>query len=150
MPTSKPRITITLSGHAHSVLSSLAHAQKVSMSSIVVDLIDTTLPVLEKLAEVLVNAALAPQSVLDDLRRSMDEAQSDMLAAESSVVSQFENLRKVAAGARAGDASAAPAGALEEPRPPTSNRGVRITSPRAKIATIPPMKRGEKHGRSQK
>ena len=150
MPTNKPRITITLSDHAHSVLSTLAHAQKVSMSSIVVDLVDTTLPVLEKLAEVLVNAALAPQSVLDDLRRSMAEAETEMSHHGDRVVAQLDLLRDVASGARVGDALAAPARAPALSRPPTSNRGVRIPPPASKIEQISPMKRSEKHGRSQK
>jgi hypothetical protein len=150
MPTKKPRITITLSDHAYSVLTNLAQAQKVSMSSIVVDLVDTTLPVLEKLSDVLVNAALAPQSVLDDLRRSMSEAEDEMTHHGNSVVAQLDLLRDIAAGARVGDALAAPARVPAVPRPPTSNRGVRIPPPASKIEQISPMKRSEKHGRSQK
>jgi len=150
MPTAKPRITITLSEKAHYVLSTLSQVQKVSMSSIVVDLLDTTLPVLEKLADVLNNAALAPQSVLDDLRRTMEEAHGDLESAKSGVLEHLENIREVSGGAPAGDALASPAGVPPAPKPPTSNRGVRITSPRVKIDTIPPMKRREKNGRAEK
>lgn len=150
MPTAKPRITITLSEHAHAVLSSLAVAQKVSMSSIVVDLVDTTLPVLERLVQVLQNAAEAPQSVLDELRRSMAFAESDLVGIQDTVMGKLDDLVSGSGGARAGDALAAPARVLPAVRPPTSNRGVRNTSPTSKIQQIPPMKKGEKHGRAEK
>lgn len=150
MPTAKPRITITLSEHAHAVLSGLASAQKVSMSSIVVDLVDTTLPVLERLSEVLSNAAIAPQSVLDDLRHSMELAHSHAMEAQASAMGQLDLVVAGSAGAPVGDALASPAGVPALARPPTSNRGVRITSPRAKLAPISPMKKGEKNGRAEK
>jgi uncharacterized protein (DUF1778 family) len=67
MPTSKPRITLTISEQQHELLQSLADLQKVSMSSIVVDLLDTTMPVLARLVSILKSAAEAPQSVLDEL-----------------------------------------------------------------------------------
>ena len=70
MPTSKPRITLTISEQQHALLQSLAELQKVSMSSIVVDLLDTTMPVLTRLVSILKSAAEAPQSVLDELRQA--------------------------------------------------------------------------------
>jgi hypothetical protein len=75
MPTAKPRITITLTDEQHAILSSLSSLQKVSMSSIVVDLLDTTLPVLQRLAGILSNAANAPQELLDELRRTAESAE---------------------------------------------------------------------------
>lgn len=193
MPTVKPRITITLTDHQHAVLSSLATVQKVSMSSIVVDLVDATLPVLERLASVLQNAANAPQSVLDDLRRSLASAEQDTVGMSSDVMGQLDLLVEASGGGaavrdaaaaraavpdsyttegmdwwnsideddramwlrRAGSASASDAfaafkRAAAKGRPPTSNRGVRITSPNAKMAPISPMKKGDKNGRAEK
>lgn len=150
MPTAKPRITITLSEHAHFILSSLAVAQKVSMSSIVVDLVDTTLPVLERLVQVLNNAAVAPQSVLDELRRSMAFAEDDLIGMQNTVMGKLDDLVSGSGGAPAGDALAPPAGAPPRVRPPTTNRGVRNTSPTSKIQQISPMKKGEKNGRAEK
>lgn len=150
MPTAKPRITITLTEHAHAVLSTLAAAQKVSMSSIVVDLVDTTLPVLERLAQVLQNAAVAPQSVLDELRRTMVTAEGDLIGMQDTVLGKLDDLVLGSGGARAGDAIAAPARVPPAVRPPTSNRGVRNTSPTSKIPQISPMKKGEKNGRAEK
>jgi hypothetical protein len=150
MPTAKPRITITLTDHQHSVLSTLAQAQKVSMSSIVVDLVDTTLPVLERLSAILQNAADAPQSVLDNLRRSLSSAETDTAEISSQVMGQLDLLADVAAGGRSRGALATRGRALAAAKPPTSNRGVRITSPTSKIGSISPMKKGEKNGRAEK
>jgi hypothetical protein len=150
MPTNKPRITITLTDQQHAVLSALSQVQKVSMSSIVVDLLDTTVPVLERLLQVLQNAADAPQSVLEDLRRSMASAESEMQGSKNAVMGQLDLLVAESGGDRAGDALASPARALPAAKPPTSNRGVRNMSPASKIDQISPMKKGEKNGRAEK
>lgn len=146
MPTAKPRITITLTDQQHAVLSSLASVQKVSMSSIVVDLLETTIPVLERLAGVLHNASTAPQAVLDQIKLTAETAEADMLDLGASALRQLDLLEQAAAGRVPGDARSEAPGA----KPPTSNRGVRITSPRPKIGPISPMKKGEKNGRAQK
>lgn len=130
------------------------------MSSIVVDLIDTTLPVLERLAIVLKNAADAPQSVLDDLKKSLESAESDALASQENVMGNLDLFVSISGkgsepaqprpeGARV-PARSRSADAVEKVRPPTSNRGVRIIPPTSNIEQISPMKRSEKHGRSQK
>lgn len=146
MPTAKPRITITLTDQHHAVLSALAALQKVSMSSIVVELLDTTLPVLERLAGVLENAANAPQAVLDQIKNTALSAEADLANAHSSVFRQLDLLEKSSSAQVPGDARSEAPGT----KPPTSNRGVRITSPNAKIATISPMKKGDKNGCAEK
>lgn len=149
MPTAKPRITITLTEHQHFVLSKLSGLQRASMSSIVVDLLDTTLPVFERLVGVLDNAASAPQNVLDELRRSAQTAEAQVVEMGSSISGLLEELVKRASR----EDSTAPEGRREasrEAKPPTSNRGVRITSPQPKFASNSPMKKGEKHGRVEK
>lgn len=148
MPTVKPRITITLTEQQHAVLSSLAGLQRVSMSSIVVDLLDTTLPVLERLAGVLHNASTAPQHVLDELRRTAHSAENELSGIGPSVMGLLDEMVDLSS---APDSTATGRReAVAEDRPPTSNRGVRNTVPASKIAHISPMKKGEKHGRSQK
>jgi len=146
VPTAKPRITITLSDRQHELLSALSSLQKVSMSSIVVDLLDSTLPVLERLTAVLQNAANAPQAVLDQLKLSAQSAEDDVTGIQGSMLEQLDLLVHASEGSVPGATRSGVPGA----KPPTSNRGVRITSPRAKIATISPMKKGEKNGRAQK
>lgn len=149
MPTAKPRITITLTEQQHDVLMTLAHIQKVSMSSIVVDLVETTLPVLSRLAEVLKNAADAPQSVRDEIRKSAERAESDMAGHGHTMLEQLDFLVAASSGAGVRE-QPAPEVAAKTERPPTSNRGVRNTSPRAKIESISPMKKARKTGGSKK
>jgi hypothetical protein len=141
MPTAKPRITITLSDEQHVTLQSLAQVQGVSMSSIVVDLLDTTLPVLKRLTEVLKNASEAPQAVLDGLKATLDDAEASMLGHGSAAMSQLDLLVQMSGGGGAGDAASAEApAAAPEGRPPTSNRGVRIVPPESKNRLISPSK----------
>lgn len=141
MPTAKPRITITLSDEQHVTLQSLAQVQGVSMSSIVVDLLDTTLPVLQRLTEVLRNASEAPQAVLDGLKASLDSAQGQMLGHGEAAMSQLDLLVQMSAGAESVD-TAAPgvSEAVPKVRPPTSNRGVRNVPPTSKNLPIFPSK----------
>jgi hypothetical protein len=146
MPTAKPRITITLTDQQHALLSSLSDLQKVSMSSIVVDLLEATVPVLERLTAVLHNAANAPQAVLDQLKRSAQTAEDDVSGLQGSMLKQLDLLVEESVGTVPGATRSGARGA----KPPTSNRGVRITSPQPKIAPISPMKKGEKNGRAHK
>ena len=141
MPTAKPRITITLSDEQHSTLQSLAQVQGVSMSSIVVDLLDTTLPVLQRLTEVLKNASEAPQAVLDELKASMDNAEADMVGHGASVLNQLDLLVGLSGGAGAdAAASGREAAPATTAGPPSSNRGVRNVPPTSKNRSIPPSK----------
>ena len=149
MPTAKPRITITLTEQQHSVLSTLAGLQKVSMSSIVVDLVDTTLPVLERLTRILSNAATAPQDLLDELRRTAESAENEVSGMPGHVLGLLDELEELSLPT-VSTATVGRRDAAGRDGPPTSNRGVRITAPASKIAHISPMKKGEKHGRSQK
>jgi hypothetical protein len=145
VPTAKPRITITLTDRQHELLSALSLLQKVSMSSIVVDLLETTVPVLERLTAVLQNAANAPQAVLDQLKLSAQSAEDDLNGMQGSMLRQLDLLVESSVSVPGAPRSGAPGA-----KPPTSNRGVRITSPRAKIGPISPMKKGEKNGRAEK
>ena len=148
MPTAKPRITITLTEQQHSILSTLAGLQKVSMSSIVVDLLDTTLPVLQRLTSILSNAATAPKDLLDELRRTAESAENEVAGMPAHVLGLLDEMEELSSVRT--DSKRSAAEVRTEDGPPTSNRGVRITVPASKIAHISPMKKGEKHGRSQK
>jgi hypothetical protein len=119
------------------------------MSSIVVDLLDTTLPVLERLAGVLQNAASAPQDLLDQLRMTAESAETEVASVGYTVTGLLDELLILSSGA-VPPATVGRQGASPDPRPPTSNRGVRKLSPASKLDTISPMKKGEKNGRAQK
>lgn len=150
MPTTKPRITITLSDEQHTTLQALAQLQGVSMSSIVVDLVDTTLPVLQRLVSVLHNASQAPKAVLEGLSASLNTALGDAQGHGNAVMNQLDLLVRLSGGEGAGVPALAGAPAPSpEPKPPTSNRGVRNVPPRSKNQPISPMKTGQK-GRAKK
>lgn len=104
MPTAKPRITITLTEQQHQVLSSLSRHQKISMSAIVVDFLESTMPVLERLSEVLEHAANAPQSVRDQIRQSAEDAEKEYghlpakIQDQLALMSSFVSLEPAEAG----------------------------------------------------
>lgn len=128
MPTAKPRITITLSEHQHHVLYKLSELQGESMSAIVVDLLDTALPVLERVGSVLQAAKDAPASAKERLRESLDIAEAGMLPIASGLINQLDLLSEVAGGGASGTAAPPPATskpAAKKAKPPSTNRGVR-------------------------
>lgn len=145
MPTAKPRITITLSDEQHSTLQALAQLQGVSMSSIVVDLVETTIPVLQRLVTVLQTASQAPQAVLDGLRATLQAAESDVISHGDAVMGHLDALVNAAGGEDVAVPRSGAAAASPEAEPPTSNRGVRIVPPSAKNRAISPMKSGQKN-----
>lgn len=137
MPTVKPRITITLSDEHHATLQALAHLQGVSMSSIVVDLLDTTHPVLQRLVAVLHNAAEAPRAVLEGLSASLGVALADTRVLGDAAMSKFDSVVDASLGGGAGAAALAGVPApSSKSRPPSSNRGVRNVPPRSKNQPI--------------
>jgi uncharacterized protein (DUF1778 family) len=147
MPTTKPRITITLTDHQHELLQQLAGYQGASMSSIVVDLLETAVPVMERIATVMKAASTAPQEMLHGLRESMERAESLVVSQMQEHIGQLDIFVQEAAaagetdvtrsGAPGSPAAAASSQVRKKPRPPTSNRGVRITE----NSPIPPMKK---------
>jgi uncharacterized protein (DUF1778 family) len=143
MPTTKPRITITLTEHQHALLQTLSNYQGESMSSIIVDLLDTALPVLERVAVVMKAASEAPQEMLTGLRQSMEKAEAVVVGQLEGHIEQLDSFVLAAAEGR-GEArsgtpvtSAAASTSRTKANPPTSNRGVRITTG----SPIPPMKK---------
>jgi hypothetical protein len=147
MPTSKPRITITLTDKQHEVLHALAELQKVSMSSIVVELLDTSMPVLQRLVSILSAAAAAPKSVLDGLRQSLEGAEENVLGKQEEVMAQFDLLLAAVGGGGAQARTPAPTAAptaRKRPRPPSTNRGVRIPPKSNKNSVSSPMKTSSK------
>lgn len=79
MPTSKPRLTITLDPHAYEVLSRLSAASGQSMSSVVVDILGVAIPSLERVVVVLERASTAPREVLDGVAAAVERAERDYL-----------------------------------------------------------------------
>ena len=114
------------------------------MSSIVVELLETALPVMERIVTVMKAASTAPQEMLDGLKESMERAEVTVLNQMQGHMSQLDIFvqEATAAGGTGVTRSGAPAPVAASPapttkKPPTSNRGVRITP----NSPIPPMKK---------
>ena len=133
MPTMKPRITVTFEEPQYRVLARLAALQGVSMSSIVVDLVETVVPVLDRVSNVLEAAKTASESVTKKLRKSAENAESVLSPIADQLLGQLDHMQSVAVGGGAGR-SPAPAPMspkelkkrLERLGPHPTNRGVRI------------------------
>jgi uncharacterized membrane protein YccC len=131
MPTAKPRITITLSDDQHRLLSTLGELQGESMSSIVVDLLESVRPPLERLVQVLQAAKDAPENVRKELKKSAEIAEAEHMPLVTSMVGQLDLMLQMVAGSQVrasepGRPAAKLAPVAKAPRPPATNRGVRI------------------------
>lgn len=126
MPTMKPRITVTLSSRQHDVLRAISEYSGQSMSAFVHEMLEQSLPVLERMAESFRRIKLAQDEQKKRIAIELEDAQSAVEPILEQVLGQFDLFMsrvEVAAGgvavsARAGDAApgAAPT--------PVTNRGV--------------------------
>lgn len=116
-------------------MSRLSELQGSSMSSIVVEFLDSIVPVLERVVVVLQNAKDAPQSIKDELRRTAEKAENDLLPVGSDVMRHLDLLVSMAGAGSQPKAAPSPAivspskkstKVAKKPRPPSTNRGVRI------------------------
>jgi hypothetical protein len=134
MPTSNPRVNVTLSPSLDNLLCRLAALQGVSKSSVLRELLETSEPALQRVVALMDAAAAAKPSMLRDLANSLDKAQSTLEGnlgealrgfdgATADLVSQAEAVR----GRRRGRAPVARerGGSLALQNPPASNRGVK-------------------------
>lgn len=149
MPTLKPRITITLSEHQHAVLSRMSALGKDSMSTIVVDMLDTMLPVLERVVVALQAAADAPIELRNGMVESFEKAEKEVSGYMAAAMGQLDLLVPLDSAGVAQPPSRLPS-APKSGRPPPTNRGVRITTPPTKKSSISPMKKGQKGKGCQK
>lgn len=76
MATKKPRLSITLNKHHHEVLTTISECSGETMSSLIGDLIDASLPTLEKMANALQKIKTATDEQKKQIRKAMNEAQS--------------------------------------------------------------------------
>jgi hypothetical protein len=135
MTTANPRITVTLQPEVHAVLRRLSQLTKNSQSAIVGDLLMESLPVFERMAEVLdaaeqlrLQGLKASDEVKDALARAQGRietqlglAMDDMEAGGLPLLKEAEKVRRRGAAAGKRSAAAAPRSGAT----PLSNRGVR-------------------------
>lgn len=135
MPTAKPRITVTMEQHSYDVLSRLSRAGGESMSALVAQFIEVSIPSLERLVVVLERAVSAPQEARDGLLAAVQRAERTLLPALISAqdmgdlfITDLEaasvKAPQPAHAQRGRAASTSPVPARTDPRPVTRGSGL--------------------------
>lgn len=75
MPSSNPRVNLTLNDAQYALLKRMAALQGRSMASIVVELLDTVSPVFERMCDAIEAVAKAPANMRAGLLKSFEEAE---------------------------------------------------------------------------
>lgn len=92
MGTTKPRITVTLTDEQHATLRALSDMQGRSMSSLVGELVETTMPALDRVLELLRAAESALPEVHASLARALEEGEARIEGHAAEVLGEFERL----------------------------------------------------------
>lgn len=127
MATTKPRITVTLTQRQHDVLKAISEYGGQSMSAFVSEILEQSLPVLERMAESFRKIKAAQDEQKKRIATELDQAQSAVEPMLDQVIGQFDLfMARIEEAAGADDvgkhsaAAAAPAAVLT----PATNRGV--------------------------
>jgi len=88
MATTKPRINVTLEPHRFELYKRLAALQGVSMSALVVELLEAVAEPMERVCVVLEAAKTAPASVLNGLRSAIGKAEAELMPNALKVIEQ--------------------------------------------------------------
>lgn len=107
MSTTKPRITITLEPQHHELLQRMAAYQGQSMSSIVVELVESVAPVLERVCAAIEAARKAQAGVKENLVRVAEDSERAAMPHLQAVMGQLDEL--LTTFQQAGETSPAPA-----------------------------------------
>lgn len=126
MATTKPRITITLTQRQHQVISAISDASGQSMSSILGEIVEVTMPTFERMAATLQKIKSARQLEQSRLADAMQSAQAALEPIAMAAVGQFDLFLANVEGAAGVDATHARAGGAATPEStaaPATNRG---------------------------
>lgn len=124
------RLTITLNSHTHAVIAELAKLQGRPKSKVITELLDTTVPVLERTCYVLGIAERASAGMNDDFKASLERSEAKVMKMMEDAMGQMDMLSLELSGPQSGGIgkgrqSASQAGA-DTSQPPHSNTGVTI------------------------
>lgn len=126
MATTKPRITITLSTRQHEVLKSISECSGQPMSGFLNELLDLSLPTLERMAATFQKIKTAQDAQRQKIIAELDVAQTAMEPIVQSMTGQFDlfmaRVEQAAVGAPVPAAGGADAPAAAS-RSPSTNRG---------------------------
>lgn len=136
MPTSNPRVNVTLSPSTDALVQRLAGLQRVSKAQVLRELLEAAEPALQRAAALMEAASQARGAVLDGMARQLDQHEARFQKATGKVLSDFDAMtddlvaqaeavrgrRPRSARQRGPGPSPAPARPKD---PPASNRGVK-------------------------
>ena len=147
MPTSNPRLTITLKPSTAAQLRRISELTGNSQSSLIAELLETSEPMFQRLITLLQAATDAKAALSQELLGSLEEAQGKLEgqlgltldifdAGAKPILDAAEQItRRARKGAAQGDARSAPRAAATKGPTPLSNRGVRSTPKKTKKST---------------
>ena len=90
MATTKPRITITLSKRQHEVLSSISDSSGQAMSTLIVEVLELSMPVFERMAATFQQLKRQTDVQRARVAEAMDEAQKALDPIAQSALDQFD------------------------------------------------------------
>lgn len=105
MPTTNPRIAITLNPHRYDLLKRMAGLQGVSMASMVTELLEEFYPVLERVCVALEHAKLAQESSKQGIRESAVSAYQKIIPLTQAANGQLDLLLDAVMGLPVGEVS---------------------------------------------
>lgn len=127
MATTKPRITVTLTKRQHEVFQSLSASSGQSMSSLIGEIIEVSMPTFERMAATFQKLKASRDLERSKIAQALDEAQSALEPIALAAVGQFDLfLGRVDAAADVGrmQPHAAASSSGGGTQPPSANRGV--------------------------
>lgn len=135
MATTKPRITVTLTERQHEVLKIIAATGGSSMSSLLGELIEASLPTLERMANTFQKLRQAQILERAKMVEAMDESLAVLEPIAAAAVDQFDlflgKIEKAVEGAPDGS-GATPGAPSTAPTAPVTNRGATNTRAKAR------------------
>lgn len=134
MATTKPRITVTLTKRQHEVFTSISASSGQSMSSLIGEIIELSMPTFERMATTFQKLRATQDNERAKVAQVLEEAQNALEPIALAAVGQFDLfMGKVESAAGAGGPERSEDRTAPAARPsPTTNRGA--TPKRAKTA----------------
>lgn len=116
MPTSKPRVHVTLSPEVHATVAKLAELQSSSMSSVVAELVTEMSPVLLRVGQAIEHARKLEAEAIPAYVSSLDQAQASLEPLLVALMAQLDP-SQAPAGDGVGDHARQGVGAASAPPP---------------------------------
>lgn len=90
MPTTKPRVQVTMEPHDHEVIARLAKLQGRTRGAVIADLLHEVIPALARTVALLEAAAEAPEQVKKGLRSVVDSVHDELVATAGHGIAQMD------------------------------------------------------------